>query len=177
VLVALEDAEPVRRRDADALIADGDRRARRDGPHREPDGAPLPELEGVREQVRDDLLDRRRIPPAVDPVGRAGDRHALRPGEGMEQPLHRRPHGGADVDVARLQRRSARALQLGHRVDQGFEALNLGSHDGEGGRYGVGGEAPGVALCDADVEKRSRHRRAQLVANQLHGVAAADELP
>ncbi|HEY7376130.1 MAG TPA: hypothetical protein VIF57_28470 [Polyangia bacterium] len=175
VLMAPEQAQALGRSDPISLIADRDRRARSRRAHRQANRPTLPELQRVGEEIGHDLFDGGRIPPTVEGLGRGNDGDGLGAREGREQPLRGGADRGANVDESRLEQGAPRALQLGHGVNQGLEALHLGADDAESRRYAVDGQPTGVALGDADVEQRGRHRCAQLVPDQLDRFRTANQ--
>jgi hypothetical protein len=170
MLVALEDAKPIGGADPCALIADGDGDASGRFAHDEADRAALAELQRVREKVRDDLLDGDRIPPALNGLRGPDDRDALGAGERREHALHGRADRCADIYEFGSNEGTARALELGHVLEQRLEPLNLGANDAQRRRDHVAGKLGCVGFRDPDVEQRRRNGRAQLVAEQINRI-------
>ena len=133
VLVALEDAQPVRGADPGALIADRDGDAARAPRARSSrTGAPLAELQRVGEQVGHDLLDRGRIPPTL---------HGVRRARRSSRSRCRRTWSGRACTVARTVapismnrgRRTGRPDRCSsvNVVDQRLQPLHLGANDAQ----------------------------------------------
>jgi len=123
VRVPLEDPLLIGRRDADAVIANRDRDAVAGRLDLDAHGTFLTELQGVREEISDDLFDLGPIPPPAQ-IAQRHDAHLTGSTE-RHHPFDGGPDRLANVDRARLERCVTDTFELGQRVDQRLEALHL----------------------------------------------------
>ena len=180
-LQALEDLRQVRRGDAHAVVPDDEARPVGLAPDADLDRVIFAVLDGVREQIRDDLVDAHAVPSTDDRL--ALDPHSHELALGLRVTVDHFAHERAELDVLHVEANAARhdARDVEQVVDQARHASHLLLRARRVALESFLGErllarVPGKEL---DAKLQRRERRSQLVRGQrdervpqAHGVPA-----